>query len=173
MPIYYDNIKTIMHESAASAHPNIDYYALYEAKVVSQSDDLLSVDIEPIRKNMPGMSDVPIRIGVGGITVEIKQDSLVLVGFEGADPSSPYVTSFRGEDILSITIKDQSGDELKMGGGNLTYKVNGVQVIDASSSALKLGPVGSLAVLVFGAMDSMGVPVQQAPAASATIVKAG
>jgi len=60
---------------------------------------------------------------------------------------------------------------------NITVSASGTGSVAVSATpvtgAVKLGPVGNLAVLVQGTVDSLGVPVTQNPAASATIVKAG
>lgn len=60
---------------------------------------------------------------------------------------------------------------------NINVTASGTGQVNVSASAITgkvgLGPVANLSVLVQGAFDSMGVPVTQAPAAIATIVKAG
>lgn len=62
--------------------------------------------------------------------------------------------------------------------GNITLTAkspNGVATITATpvTGKVALGPVASLSVLVMGSMDSLGVPITQAPAAALTIVKGG
>lgn len=188
--IFYDKIKQYLFESSRGTISNIDYYAQYESKVQSQSSDFLKVDIQPIKPGLPGISSVPLRIGVGGITVELVPNALVMLAFDGADPSKPYVSSFRNEQIKSFKIKDQNNDSITMGNGTITLtdssndsvtigngsvviKSNNTTVIDASVSALKLGLIGTFAVLVQGSIDGLGIPITNNPAASATIVKAG
>lgn len=69
---------------------------------------------------------------------------------------------------LSITAApNQNIDVTTSGSGSVQVSATAV------TGAVKLGPVGNLAVLVQGTFDSMGVPVTQAPAATLTIVKAG
>lgn len=62
-------------------------------------------------------------------------------------------------------------------GKNVSVTASGTGAVNVSASPVTgtvgLGPVANLPVLVQGAFDSMGVPVTQAPAAIATIVKAG
>lgn len=71
----------------------IDYFALYRYKVVSQSADLSTVDVTPVPPNdqrLPGLSAVPVRAGTD-INVQFNQGNSVLVGWDGGDPSSPFV----------------------------------------------------------------------------------
>jgi hypothetical protein len=60
---------------------------------------------------------------------------------------------------------------------NITVQASGSGQVNVTAAAVTgkvgLGPVANLSVLVQGTMDSMGVPVTQAPAATLTIVKAG
>lgn len=60
---------------------------------------------------------------------------------------------------------------------NITVAATGTGVVQVTAApvtgTVKLGPVGNLQVLVQGTLDSMGVPVTQAPAATLSIVKAG
>ncbi len=77
---------------------------------------------------------------------------------------------------VNATSKDGANAVLE--GKNATVSAaapDGVATVTATAvtGAVKLGPVGNLQVLVLGAMDSLGVPVTQAPAAVLSIVKAG
>lgn len=60
---------------------------------------------------------------------------------------------------------------------NVSVEASGTGQVNVTAQAVTgkvgLGPVASLAVLVQGAFDGMGIPVTQAPAATLTIVKAG
>ncbi len=62
-------------------------------------------------------------------------------------------------------------------GQNITVQASGTGEVNVTATAVTgkvgLGPVANLAVLVQGAFDGLGVPVTQAPAAIATVVKAG
>lgn len=73
----------------------VDYCALYRAKVISQSADLLTVDVQPTavdpltgNPRMPGLTAVPLRAPAPGATVVAS--GFVLVGFEDGDPRQPY-----------------------------------------------------------------------------------
>lgn len=78
----------------------------------------------------------------------------------------------------NVTAQSKDGASAALNGKDATVSAaspDGVATVTATAvtGAVKLGPVGSLQVLVFGSMDSMGVPVTQAPAAVNSIVKAG
>lgn len=96
--------------------PSIDYLALYTADVKSQSSDYLSLDIQPDDSRLPGMSNLPLRIGVAGITMQIQTGCKVLLGWSGGDPSLPYVTTFTGESVMKMVIK--TSQELDLGDAN-------------------------------------------------------
>ncbi len=159
----YDRIKTPYESNVKSVFPNIDFMTLYEAKVISQSSDLLSVDIQPTDNDLPGMNNIPIRIGVAGITIKLIPNALVMLGFNGGSPSGAYVTSFKNEHIEKIIITDIANDTLTMTNGGLVFKSGGVTLLDVSMTAVKLYTVGSIPILNLGSTDSLGVPVTQLP----------
>jgi len=73
-----------------------DYFALYPARVVAQNvDGTLEVRLDS--PAMPGMSRLPIRHGLPGVTaIEVQTGARVLVGFEGAQPSKPFACLWEG-----------------------------------------------------------------------------
>lgn len=77
-----------------------------------------------------------------------------------------------------ITIANGSGCTVVLDGTTATVDATTVTVTatgtaTVTGASVKLGPVGTLGVLVVGTLDSMGIPVTQAVAASGTVVKAG
>jgi hypothetical protein len=78
-----------------------------------------------------------------------------------------------------IEATDKGGAKMTLDGqGNATIAAaapNGAVQVTATpvTGSVKLGPIGSLPVLVQGTFDSLGVPVTQNPAAALSIVKAG
>lgn len=81
--------------SQETAH--IDYYGKYEAKVVSQSADKATVDLQPTDSRLSGLQHVPLRHGVPGMTVQVQPDSYVLLGWDGGDPQKPYAALWKGD----------------------------------------------------------------------------
>jgi hypothetical protein len=81
-------IKAIINKQVAP----IDYFALYNFKVVSQSSDLLTVDVQPLPPNdvrFSGLSNVPVKAG-SAVKVQFQQNAVVLVGWDGGNPTAPY-----------------------------------------------------------------------------------
>lgn len=139
-----------------------DYCALYQAKVISQSGN--TVDVQPTAANLPGLSRVALRHGLPGVSLTVAPGCSILVGWDGGNPASPYACLWGGgEQVIELDIAAN---------GNISLSANGAATLKGAT-ATKLGNVGTLPVLVQGTVDSLGVPVTQNPAASATTVLAG
>lgn len=67
----------------------LEYLAAYDATVVAQNADG-SLELRLEDPAMPGLSSVPIWLGLPGIRVEVQKGAPVKVGFTGGDPSKPY-----------------------------------------------------------------------------------
>lgn len=84
-----------------------DYHALYVARVVAQGADG-SLDVIPDNDKMPGMTGVPIRYGVPGLSAKVKAGARVLVGFEGGDPSRPIATVWESAALTELRITSEA-----------------------------------------------------------------
>jgi hypothetical protein len=83
----------------------VDYFGLYECKVVTQSADLTTVDIQPSVAKFAGLQRVPLRLGLPGVTAQFAPGAKVLLGWQGGDPSLPYAALFQGgETLLALTV---------------------------------------------------------------------
>lgn len=89
----------------------VDYLAVYEGRVVKQSSDGATVDVQlDVLRGQTGdaiasPSTVRIRHGLPGATVKVS-DARVLVGWIGGDPNRPYVAQWRdGATVTSILIE--------------------------------------------------------------------
>lgn len=145
------------------AIPGIDYFALYDAKVVTQAADLSTLDLQPTDPRLPGYGRVPLKLGTPGVTAQVTPGAIIRLGWNNGDPSSPYAALWDG---------DASAIVLNIKGTNINVEATAAVTVKGAS-ATKLGQVGTLPVLVQGTVDSLGVPVTQNPAASATTVLAG
>ena len=158
----------------AQAVAGVDYYATYVCQVVSQSADLTTVDISPVgarnKQLLGGLQRVAVR-GGGGDKVQFVPGATVLLGWDGGDPRSAYVCSGLSSDaVLGRTIADQAGDALALGSGSAQLKGAGATQVNASASGLALGTnVIRTPVLTVGAVDSLGVPVTNAPTNTGTV----
>lgn len=74
----------------------LDYFTLYDAKVISQSADLTTLDIQPSDMRLPGMQRVPLQHGLPGCSVKIAPGASIRLGWNGGDPRSPYVALWGG-----------------------------------------------------------------------------
>ena len=78
----------------------VDFYGLYECKVVSQSADLSTVDVSVLAPNdtrLPGLQRVELRAGTG-VKVQLGPSANVLLGWKGGDPRYPYAQPGLGGD---------------------------------------------------------------------------
>lgn len=75
-----------------SAAPHIDKLALYPAEVKAASSDGKTLDIQPADERFSGMQRVKLRTGIPGAVciVQPAPGAIVLLGWEGGDPSKPY-----------------------------------------------------------------------------------
>ncbi len=79
----------------------IDYFTLYDAKVVSQSTDGATVDLQPGDPRLPGMSKVPLRLGLPGTVAKFAPGQFVRLGWDRGNPSLPYACLFQGGETVS------------------------------------------------------------------------
>ena len=81
-----------------------DYAALYAATVVSQNADG-SCEVKPdVDAFGPGLSSVPYRSGIPGVTVNLIGGARCLLGFDGLDPAKPYVVVYDAAQVDSLTV---------------------------------------------------------------------
>lgn len=86
----------------------VDYHALYPCRVVSQNADG-TLELKPDTDKMgPGLSRVPIRLGLPGVAVKVKAQARVLLGFEGGDPQRPVATLWEADGLDEITVTAQT-----------------------------------------------------------------
>jgi hypothetical protein len=104
---------------------HIDYFALYPAKLVSQNDDG-TLELKPDDSRLPGLSKVPIRYGIPGVTVKVASGARVLVGFEGGDPAAPVATLWESGSVTELTIDATS--DIKVNGGSAAVAREGDSV---------------------------------------------
>jgi hypothetical protein len=107
------SIAKIVHNTVA----HIDYFTLYDAKVVSQSADLTTVDVQPGDTRLPGMSKVPLRPGLAGMSVQVTPGGFIRIGWDRGNPSMPYAALWQGGETpikvilkgVTVYIGDESG----------------------------------------------------------------
>lgn len=110
-----DRIKEGLLALVRAAVPTVDYFALYRARVVTQSGDGKLLDVQPEDKRLPGMQKVPLKLGVPGLVAKISPGAHVLVGWDGGDPSRPHCICWEGgETVVQLTL---TATKIELGGG--------------------------------------------------------
>jgi len=169
---------------------HVDYYALYPAKVVSQNDDG-TLELRPDDTRLPGLSKIPIRYGIPGLTAKVAAGARILLGFEGGNPHSPIATLWESASVTEIQLSIAAGGKVNIvAGANGSVNVetgaggevnivaaDGTATVDAQT--VKIGP-SALVQLAGGGLGvaRMADPVQAGPFAGtitkgSTLVTAG
>lgn len=108
-----DRLRDAFRRAVRSALSSVDYYALYRARVVSQSGQ--KVDLTPDDKRLPGLQNVRLRHGVPGLEVTVIPGCYVLLGWDNGDPSAPFASLWDGgESVTKLVLKATTvylGDE--------------------------------------------------------------
>lgn len=101
----------------------IDYARMYPATVISQaSDGTLEVIADDVKVRGSGITQVPIRHGLPGVTVEVPADVRVLVFFEDGNPRKPAAALW--PDGSSVTKMKIACPEIEIDGNlNVTGEV--------------------------------------------------
>jgi hypothetical protein len=82
----------------------VDFHALYPCRVISQNSDG-TLELKPDTDRFgPGLSRIPIRLGLPGCKVKVKPQCRVLLGFEAGDAQRPYASLWEQGGLDEITI---------------------------------------------------------------------
>lgn len=101
----------------------IDYFALYDAKVVSQSADGATVDVQPGDERLPGMSKIPLRLGLPGTVAKFAPGQYVRLGWDRGNPQMPYACLFQGGE--TVTELDMDAAIVRLGDSGAVFTVKG------------------------------------------------
>jgi hypothetical protein len=93
---------------------DLDYAKSYPAKVVKQASDG-TLELQPENTRLPGMTGVPLRYGMPGVTVKVQPGGRVFVTFEAADPQRPVATLW---DPVSVALEltFEAANKIGLGG---------------------------------------------------------
>lgn len=105
----------------------VDYSRLYDCRVAGQNADktLQLVPDSPVMKGK-GLDRVPIKHGLPGVEVIVKEGARVKLGFDAGEPSSPFAALWEtNADFVTIRIAGGTQPSARMGdlvqsGGPLT-----------------------------------------------------
>jgi len=80
----------------------VDYHKPYPARVVVQDKDG-TLQLKPDSDRIPGLTGVPIRYGVPGVTARVPPGARCIVEFENGDSRSPIVTAFEPGALIELS----------------------------------------------------------------------
>lgn len=138
------SVNAIINQETAG----IDYFTFYDATVITQSADMLSVDVRPGDQRLSGITRVPLRHGLPGVTVQVTPGATIRIGWDRGNPSMPYAALWQGgETAISIVVSSAS---IMLGGNGLFPLTEGVVLgsgIDTFTGAT-YGILGSASAVV-------------------------
>lgn len=150
----------------------IDYFALYSSKVVQQDADL-SLQVTPDDPRLPGMSKVPINLGIPGATAKVQAGARALLGFANGDPSKPRAFLWESATLTELTIGGTPNDFVALAGKVLTelQKIQGKFDAHTHLAGALVAPSGGGPVTGVSGGLSPGQSVGSIPSVAATTVK--
>lgn len=98
-----DTLKESLAGFVRSVMSPVDYFALYGAKVIQQDSDL-TLQLQPDDKRLPGMTKVPMRLGIPNATAKVQPGARGLVGFADGDPSKPFWGPWESAQLTELNI---------------------------------------------------------------------
>jgi hypothetical protein len=140
---------------ARAAMGEVDYHALYRARVLKQNDDG-TCEVRPEDPRIPATSKVPIRYGTPGQNVKLAGGAQCLVGFEIGAPGTPpkmIVVAWESGEVDEATIEASSTIKLKSGAVELALGA-GRNVSCVGDFAQISGPI--LCTVTLGAPGATG-----------------
>lgn len=137
-PVALDRVKTYFARLVDGITRRVDWMAWYAAKVVSQNADG-TLELAPDEPRVPGLSKVPIRLGVPGVSVKVAPGSRVLVGFENGDPRRPVASIWEKSTLLEVSLEPTTllalGTSATQAAMHGTYFVAQLQALHGAASA--------------------------------------
>lgn len=79
----------------------LDFFTFYDAKIVSQSADGATVDLEPADKRIPKLQRVPLRNGVAATTCKVSAGTFVRLGWDRGNPQYPFACLWQGDETVT------------------------------------------------------------------------
>ncbi len=133
----WDRVKQSLFSLVRASSPRAAYSGVYRGVVVSQSGQTVDIRLDDPR--LPGMSALPIQVGLPGATVEMAAGARMLVAFENGDPAKPIALLWEGAQARRISL---TADLLELGGeGVADANVKGTAYRDAEHE-MNAGPLG-------------------------------
>lgn len=92
------------------------YLAKHSSVVELQhGDDTVDLTPDNVKLRGRGISNVPIRHGLPGVRVRVKQGSRCLLGFEGGNPDKPYASLWDASSVEQILFNGGTAGVARVG----------------------------------------------------------
>ncbi|MGZ3454445.1 MAG: hypothetical protein ACXVEF_32865 [Polyangiales bacterium] len=111
-----DRLKGSLVSIIRSVMSEVDYHKPYPARVVLQDPDG-SLHLQPDSNKIPGLTGVPIRYGVPGVTARVPAGTRCIVEFENGDSRTPIVTGFEPGTIIELSLDGGASSVARVGDG--------------------------------------------------------
>jgi len=98
-----DRLKAPFTNLIKSVMRQVDFHKPYPAKVIHQEGDG-TLHLQPDSDVIPGLTGVPIRYGVPGVTAKVPPGARCMVEFENGDPRAPVVTAFEPGALVELSL---------------------------------------------------------------------
>jgi len=92
----------------------VDYHKPYPARVILQDPDG-TLQLKPDSDRVPGLTGVPIRYGIPGVTARVPSGARCIVEFENGDPRSPIATAFEPGALTELSFDGGSRKVARVG----------------------------------------------------------
>jgi hypothetical protein len=141
----------------------LDRLALYPARVVAQSADKLTLDLQPDDVRIPPCAGVPIRHGLPGVTVTVAAGERVLLGYAGGAPAQPYAALWEAGSVTSVSLNGGTAKAARVGhatsDGTLAFQASSTGAPPVSTLTVTYTPPGGApqVVVITGLLGSATV----------------
>ena len=82
---------------------------------MQHDDDTLDLTPDDFALRSQGLSSVPIRHGIPGVRVRVRQGSRCLLGFEGGNPQAPYAALWDASSVDQILFNGGTAGAARVG----------------------------------------------------------
>jgi hypothetical protein len=140
-----DRLKEALAAFVRSVTSRLDYLALYPCKVLSQNGDG-TLELKPDDDRLPGLSKIPVKLGLPGVEVKVTSGAKVLLGFEQGDPQKPVATLWEKDSLDTITVT--ASTKVNIMAPDIV--LNGSQPVARQGDSVMVSSIGAPTVLVPG-----------------------
>jgi hypothetical protein len=98
-----DRLKGPLPAFVRACFPRLPYLRLVPAVVLGQNADG-TLELQPEDSFWPGLSHIPLRLGLPGAAAKVGRGGRVMVSFENSHPGKPVATSWDGGDVQALTL---------------------------------------------------------------------